>query len=370
MSTVTTAPTARLLNIEQAAAYLGVDARFMRRLILERRIRHAKVGKYVRSSQLILMRSWLCASQSDESAGEWEWRFPAAAAAKSTVMVERMILDRCDEYLPARRRVVVTAAYGFVLDLDAIGVPLFTASPAADREFNQPTGWSQLTAGSNHDRLDCYREGDAISGVMGGAVAAIDVDTRNGGDLEKVRQLLAGLGVTVFAEVETPGGGAHFYIAGHPDLPTVHATADRPALKGYPGVEIVSYGANVFLPGTERPKYGGRGYQIVFNNLAAVADGGDPDGAETFAAWVAEHRHTPKSEEPLAPPWDGTPPDARQAAYLAGVLRNHHDRIAAMGKQVAGGRRSGDRLLPRPAGGRLQQLRHRHRPLQRLHRLA
>lgn len=34
MSAVTTAPPARLLNIEQAAEYLGVDVRFMRRLIL------------------------------------------------------------------------------------------------------------------------------------------------------------------------------------------------------------------------------------------------------------------------------------------------------------------------------------------------
>ncbi len=48
MSAVTSAPIARLSSIEQAADYLGVEVRFMRRLVLERRIRHAKVGKYVR----------------------------------------------------------------------------------------------------------------------------------------------------------------------------------------------------------------------------------------------------------------------------------------------------------------------------------
>jgi len=234
----------------------------------------------------------------------------------------------------------VTAEYDFVLDLDALEVPLFTASPAADnREFTRPAGWAQLTADGNDRRLKAYRDGHAVCGVMGGQVAAVDVDIRNGGDVDKVRHLLVGLDVATFAEVATPGGGRHFYVAGHPDLPTVHATADRHGLMGYPGAEIISFGANVFLPGTRRPKYDGRGYKIVFSNLAALANGGDPDGAETFAAWVADHRATATSDGPTSPPWDGRPHDARQVAYLTGVLRNHHDRIATMpensGRNVA-----------------------------------
>ena len=44
----TPAPSAPLIDIEQAAQRLGVTVRFMRRLIDERRIPYHKIGKYVR----------------------------------------------------------------------------------------------------------------------------------------------------------------------------------------------------------------------------------------------------------------------------------------------------------------------------------
>ena len=102
-------------------------------------------------------------------------------------------------------------------------------------------------------------------------VAVFDVDTKNGGDTEKVRALLAELGVRIYAEVGTPSGGAHFYIKGHPDLPTVHSKAENPKLPDYPGLDIQSHGANVFTPGTLRTKYGGTGYTIVFDDLDQMA---------------------------------------------------------------------------------------------------
>ncbi|MEM9131470.1 MAG: helix-turn-helix domain-containing protein [Actinomycetota bacterium] len=37
-----------LLNIEQAAKRLGVDVRFVRRLVFEKRLPYVKVGKFVR----------------------------------------------------------------------------------------------------------------------------------------------------------------------------------------------------------------------------------------------------------------------------------------------------------------------------------
>ena len=49
----------------------------------------------------------------------------------------------------------------------------------------------------------------------GDPLAVVDVDTRNGGDVEKVRALLAEYKVRIFAEVDTPSGGKYFYIAGH-----------------------------------------------------------------------------------------------------------------------------------------------------------
>ena len=42
------APSAPLIDIVQAAERLGVTARFMRRLVDERRIPFHKIGKYVR----------------------------------------------------------------------------------------------------------------------------------------------------------------------------------------------------------------------------------------------------------------------------------------------------------------------------------
>jgi excisionase family DNA binding protein len=45
---VTPAPSAPLIDIEQAATRLGVSVRFMRRLVDERRIPFHKIGKYVR----------------------------------------------------------------------------------------------------------------------------------------------------------------------------------------------------------------------------------------------------------------------------------------------------------------------------------
>lgn len=38
----------RVIGVEDAAVYLSVPVRFIRRLVFERRIRYYKVGKYVR----------------------------------------------------------------------------------------------------------------------------------------------------------------------------------------------------------------------------------------------------------------------------------------------------------------------------------
>lgn len=41
----------RPLDVNEAAAYLGVTARWVRRAVAERRIPHLKVGRYVRFDQ-------------------------------------------------------------------------------------------------------------------------------------------------------------------------------------------------------------------------------------------------------------------------------------------------------------------------------
>lgn len=219
-------------------------------------------------------------------------------------------------------------ARAFLDDLAQIA-PIFTARPEPDgTDYIRPKAWQHTPTEGNADRIAAWRPGMSLQGLMGGVVAGVDVDTKNGADPDKVRQLLDGLGVTVYAEVLTPSGGWHFYVAGHPDLPSVGANAERDGLVGYPGVEIASYGSNLFLPGTKRAKYDGAGYVVVSNNLAALAEGGDPLEAEVFAGWVADNRTAAAVPAgPVADPWDGTPPDKRQQAYLDAVVHNAAKRV-------------------------------------------
>jgi hypothetical protein len=151
----------------------------------------------------------------------------------------------------------------FVIDLDKLGVAVWVECPGGE-EFSRPRGWQQAWWRWNGDRVGGFEPGRCLCANTGGLIAVVDVDPRNGGDIEKVRALLAELGTRIFAEVITPGGGRHYYIAGNKDLPTAHT------IPGLPGVDVQYDGANVFLPGTRRPKYGGRGYRIVFNDLAEL----------------------------------------------------------------------------------------------------
>jgi Bifunctional DNA primase/polymerase, N-terminal len=177
----------------------------------------------------------------------------------------------------------------FALRLVVLMAPVWVASPGEGKgEFHRPMGWQTMTEEGSLNRIRLFRRGMALCVNTGGVLVVVDVDPRNGGDIEKVRNLLVELKVRVFAEVVTPSGGQNFYIAGHPALSTVHSTIKNGKLPGFPGVDVQSFGANVFLPGTQRPKYGGAGYTVVFDDLDALAEGGDPDGAESFSQWVAK----------------------------------------------------------------------------------
>ncbi len=44
----------RLLSVEEAAEYLNVGVRFIRRVVADRRIPYVKVGKYVRLKRSVL----------------------------------------------------------------------------------------------------------------------------------------------------------------------------------------------------------------------------------------------------------------------------------------------------------------------------
>ena len=258
----------------------------------------------------------------------------------------------------------------FLCKLANLGCAVWTAPLAmsAKRGMTAPSSTAPL-AGNRYrprrlDRLiEQYRsDPDSTSsripplcGNMGGKVAVVDADPRNEADIEKVRTLLAELKVRIFGQIATPSGGMHFYIAGHEDLPSVHSTVKNNRLPGYPGVDIQSFGCNVFLPGTFGWKKGDRGYTIESDDLDALINEGDPEGAERFADWVADQlasnvRSSAHEKERCefvfdpAPQWDGSPPDKRQQKYLDTVLaaevqkvsqakegeRNHTLNVAAL----------------------------------------
>ena len=248
------------------------------------------------------------------------------------------------------------AAFGpeehqFVARLMELGSVVWVGRKGWGRaEFTRPRDWQNLRRDGNEDRLATFEENqDCLCLNTGGEVVVVDVDTRNCGDIEKVRALLAELGVRIFAEVDTPGAGKHFYIAGHPDLPSVHSTEKNQRLPGYPGVDIQSFGCNVYLPGTGRPKYDGRGYDIVYDELdQLVLLDGDDAGSGALADCVdqllastakkkARKTSTGASEWEWDPcePWDGTPPDERQRAYLDAALTGEAENVA---KAAKGGR--------------------------------
>ncbi|MEZ0342148.1 AAA family ATPase [Mycobacterium sp. pV006] len=236
----------------------------------------------------------------------------------------------------------------FLIELPLEDVTVWVA-PAGGNEFTRPSGWQSLRPDGNAARLKEWRPGMALCLNTGGLPAVVDVDPRNGGDIDKVRKLLADLGVRIFAEVTTPGGGKHFYVAGHPDLRTVHSTEKNERLPGFPGVDIQGPGANVFLPGTRRPKWGNRGYTVESNDLLALTAEGDPDGAERLMQWAAEQTATrvrkqaaqrngdaTEFEFDVAAPWpEGQRPNEGQQKYLDKVLASAEGQVI---KAVAGGR--------------------------------
>ena len=228
-----------------------------------------------------------------------------------------------------------------------------TIAEYGDAECIRPKDWQTFTCDNNEFRLSRYHLEYAhyVAVNTGLPFVVFDCDTKNGCDVEKVRALLKKLGVRIYAEMITPSGGTHFYVRGHPDLVTVHSKKDDPKLADFPGLDIQSFGANVWAPGTFRRKYGFfvGGYTIVYDHLDQLTpDDAADDGTEALVDWVAEqsaHRIKAKASKTpggarewtwdLCPPWDGTPPDARQQAYLDKALTNEADKV---GKTADGGR--------------------------------
>ena len=90
--------------------------------------------------------------------------------------------------------------------LDGLKVPLWPASQGGgSREFAFPA-WKGFTHDTNHTRLAVLDHADAVCGTTGSAWAAVDVDTKNGADIDAVASWLDGLGVKPWARIDTPSG--------------------------------------------------------------------------------------------------------------------------------------------------------------------
>lgn len=240
----------------------------------------------------------------------------------------------------------------FIGHLLAFDVPMWVAEHGwGENEVRRPNAWPKITCTGNEARIQRFHLIDSpyVCANTGDPWAVVDVDTKNGADVDKMRAALAERGVRIYAEITTPSGGKHFWIEGHPDLPTVHSRPDNPKLPDHPAVDIQSHGANVYTPGTLRAKYGGTGYTIDFDELNQFSHHDCHDehdcAAMAFVNYVAEQlavgvttkaRKTSGGAKEWAwdpcEPWDGTPPDNRQSAYLHAAVTGEAAKVARTAK--------------------------------------
>lgn len=181
----------------------------------------------------------------------------------------------------------------FLDALTAAGHP-FVSRTWADESDGLGTGWQHTPVTGNPATLaqHPHERGHVLFAVMKpGAFAVLDVDPRNGGDLDKLRASLAAAEVPIYAEVHTGGGGRHLYITS-PSRPFGDKNG---TLHGFPGVDLRVNGA-VFLPGTRRVKHDGAPYRLAWENLDEGM--GNADDAEQFADWLDTHR--PQRAAPAA----------------------------------------------------------------------
>lgn len=122
-------------------------------------------------------------------------------------------------------------------------------------------------------------------------VAEVETD---GDDGEALKALLVSLDVPIYIHLKSPGGGDKFLVPGHADLPWITQDKDVP---GWPKIEVKRSG-NFVLFG-QRPKYGGKDYTLVENNLHLVGTGCSEKLAEYLAGILPPkkvHDVTPKMD--------------------------------------------------------------------------
>lgn len=129
------------------------------------------------------------------------------------------------------------------------GAPVFvlprTGGPGTIDGYHLPKSWQDTPA--DLSILTDYRPGDGLAMVCGHTLDAIDVDPRNGGTLLHAPDL-----PTVYAEVATPSGGKHYFVASL-RVGNTHLDGELSGVDIQSGRPDGTGRGFVFLPGTKRP---------------------------------------------------------------------------------------------------------------------
>lgn len=117
-------------------------------------------------------------------------------------------------------------------------------------EKGHPKRWQETTP-EQYDLWSASRSG-AFGVVTGHGLDVLDVDPRNGGDVNAVLDALRKYRVPVIGIANTPGGGIHVYLpSSRTPVPVKFST----------GIEYLSKGQFAFAPPSTRPKYPGARYR-------------------------------------------------------------------------------------------------------------
>jgi len=173
----------------------------------------------------------------------------------------------------AAQESVAAAAAGHALALTLIdyGVPVIVLTQGRQTPVNKDNewiwadiaGWQSFTADLSHLRRWTQDKGLAM--ITGHGLDGIDVDSKHGADVAVERARLLSHGVHILGETRTPSGGAHFYVhsSGNATTNGGKVSEDGSGIDTRMGLPDGESRGLLYLPGTRRPIYGGKGYTWV-----------------------------------------------------------------------------------------------------------
>jgi len=187
-------------------------------------------------------------------------------------------------------------------DLIAVGVPVFIARPnpnydpsdTKSREFFLPDAWQETAP--DVSVLNAWTPGDALCLVAGHGVDVVDVDTKNGANPAEHLARLEGVGVDVLAIVRTPSAGIHAYVRSV----GLCSAGSQTVGVDYRGRGLDGSGSGfLYMPGTQRPKYDGGGYEWEklpdVYDIAETTDADREEQRDAVATYLAGIGYSPRT---------------------------------------------------------------------------